>query len=50
STFPLGHCKYLFVYGCNSAIYSSKYLLWFLFRSQTSFFLDNGKFLCRAVT
>ena len=38
----------ILVYGCNSAIYISKYLFWFLFRSQTSFFLDNGKYLCRA--
>jgi hypothetical protein len=33
------------MYGCNSAIYSSKYLFWFLLRPQPSFFLDNGKFL-----
>jgi hypothetical protein len=29
-------------------MYSSKYLFWLLLRSQTSFFLDNGKFLFRA--
>jgi hypothetical protein len=36
--------------GRKSAIYSSKDLLWFLPRPQPSFFLDNSKLLCRAVT